>query len=113
MLLLKGLKSYKPSKYKCSDFLSKTHDTFLLWLITFGPLEQKQSYIALLKVLMCSMNARRAQWHGGIFILPYTSLQMVLLLHKTALVNFPMATTVKLNDSIVYFQIFRTLKKLL
>ena len=92
--MLKGLKSYKPSKYKCSDFLSKTHDTFLLWLITFEPLKQKQSYIPLLKVLMCCMNAWGAQWHGGIFILQFTSLKIVLLLHKTALDNFPMATTV-------------------
>ena len=94
MFLLKGFKSYEPSKYKCSDFLSKTHVTFLLWLITFEPLEQKQSYIPLLKVLMCGMNAWGAQWHGGIFILQFTSLKMVLLLHKTTLVNFPMATTV-------------------
>ena len=94
LFLLKGLKSYKPSKYKCSHFLSKTHVTFLLWLITFEPLEQKQSYIPLLKVLMCGMNVWGAQWHHGIFILQYTSLNMVLLLHKTALVNFPMAITV-------------------
>ena len=92
--MLKGLKSYKPSKYKCSDFLSKTHVTFLLWLITFEPLEQKQSYIPLLKVLMCGMNSWGAQWHGDIFISPYTSLKMVVLLHNTALVNFPMAPTV-------------------
>ena len=92
--MLKGLKSYQPSKYKCSDFLSKTHVTFLLWLITFEPLEQKQIYIPLLKVLMCGMNAWGAQWHGGIFILQFTSLKMVLLLHKTTLVNFPLATTV-------------------
>ena len=94
MFLLKGLESYQPSKYKCSDFLSKTHVTFLLWLITFEPLEQKQSYIPLLKVLMCDMNAWGAQWHGDIFILQYTPLKMVLLLHKTALVNFIMPTTV-------------------
>ena len=56
LIYLKGLKSYQPSKYKCSDFLSKTHVTFLLWLITFEPLEQKQSYVLLLKVLMCGMN---------------------------------------------------------
>ena len=69
--------------------------TFIFWwLITFEPLEQKQSYISLLKVLMCGMNAWGAQWHGGIFILQFTTLKMVLLLHKTALVNFPMATTV-------------------
>ena len=40
------------------------------------------------------MNAWGAQQHAGIFILWYTSLKMALLLHKTALVNFPMATTV-------------------
>ena len=91
---LRGLKSYQPSKFESVYFLSKTGLTFLLWLITFEPLEQKQSYIPLLKVLMCGMNAWGAQWHGGIFILQFTSLKMVLLLHKTALVNFPMATTV-------------------
>ena len=73
---------------------SKTHVTFLLWLIIFEPIEQKQSYTPLLKVLMCGMNAWGAQWYGGIFILQYFSLKIVLLLHKTALVNFPMATTV-------------------
>ena len=92
--MLRGLKSYQPSKFESVYFLSKTGLTFLLWLITFEPLEQKQSYIPLLKVLMCGMNAWGAQWHGGIFILQFTSLKMVLLLHKTALVNFPMATTV-------------------
>ena len=40
------------------------------------------------------MNARGAQWYGGISILQYTSLKIEVLLHKTALVNFPMATTV-------------------
>ena len=69
--------------------------TFTFWcLITFEPLEQKQSYIPLLKVLMCGVNAWGAQWHGGIFILQYTSLKLVLLHHKAALINFPMATTV-------------------
>ena len=77
----------------CLHFLRKTHLTFLLWLITFEPLEQKQSYIPLLKVLMCGMNARGAQRHDGIFMLQYISLKMAVLLHKTALVNVPMATT--------------------
>ena len=94
MFLLRGLKSYHPSKFECLYFLSKTHCTFLLWLITFEPLEQKQSYISPLKVLICGMNALGTQKHAGIFILWYTSLKMALLLHKTALVNFPMATTV-------------------
>ena len=63
-----GLKSYEPSKFENVYFLSKTGLTFLLWLITFEPLEQKQSYIPLLKVLMCGMNAQGAQQHTGIFI---------------------------------------------
>ena len=69
--------------------------TFIFWwLITFEPLEQKQSYIPFLKVLMCGMNSYGVQQHAGNSILWYTSLKMALLLHKTALVNFPMATTV-------------------
>ena len=67
MFLLEELKSYQPSKYRCLYFLSKTHVTFLLWLITFEPLEQKQSYIPFLKVLMCGVNALGAQWQTGIF----------------------------------------------
>ena len=43
---------------------------------------------------MCGMNAYGAQQHAGISILLYISLKIALLLHKTALVNFPMATTV-------------------
>ena len=93
LFLLKGLKSYKPSNFECLYFLSKTHFIFLLLLITFEPLEQKQNHIPLLKVLMCGMNAQGAQWHGGIFILRYVSLKMADLHHKTAHVSFPMATT--------------------
>ena len=40
------------------------------------------------------MNTWGAQWLDDTFILWYTSLQMTVLLHKTAIVNFPMATTV-------------------
>ena len=40
------------------------------------------------------MNGWGVQWHGSIFLLQKTSLKMSVLLHKTALVNFPMATTV-------------------
>ena len=38
------------------------------------------------------------QWHSGTFVLRYTSLKMAVLLHKTALINFPMATTVNEQD---------------
>ena len=60
-----------------------------------SPPEQKQSYIPLLKVLVCGINAWGAQWLGGNFTLQYIILKMTILLHKTALVNFPMATTVE------------------
>ena len=69
MFLLRELKSYQPSMFESVYFLSKTGLTFLFWLITFEPLEQKQSYMPHLKVLMCGMNAREAQQHAGIFIL--------------------------------------------
>ena len=99
-----GIKSYQTSKFESVYFLSKTGLTFLLWLITFEPLEKKQSYIPLLKVLMCGMNARGGQQDGGTFILRNTSMKMVVLLHKTARVNFPMATTVvKCNMYLLLF----------
>ena len=44
LLLLRGLKSYQPSKFESLYFLSKTHFTFLSGLITFKPLDQKQSF---------------------------------------------------------------------
>ena len=43
---------------------------------------------------MCGMNARGAHHYAGIFMLSYIPLKMAVLLHKTTLVNFPMATTV-------------------
>ena len=43
---------------------------------------------------MCGMNARGAQWLDDILKLRLTSLKMTVLLQKTALVNFTMATTV-------------------
>ena len=67
--LLRVLKSYQPSEFESVNFLSKICFTFLLWLLTFQPLEQKQSYIPLLKVLMCGMSTQGAQQYGGIFIL--------------------------------------------
>ena len=103
LFYLKWLKSYQLSKFKCVDLLSKTDFTFLLWLITFEPLELKQSYIPHLKVLMCGNNASSYQWCGFIFILYYYHLKLALLLHKTALVNFPIGTTVCSNiDTLLY-----------
>ena len=76
------------------SFYSKTVFTFLLLLITFEPLELKQSYIPHLKVLMCGINALGVQWCGCIFMLCYANLNLALLLHKTVLVTFLLARCV-------------------
>ena len=94
LFYLNWLKSYQLSKFKCVSLLSETYFTFLLWLITFEPLELKQSYIPHLKVLMCRINALDVQRCGYIFILCYTHLKLALLLHKTELVTFLLASTV-------------------
>ena len=43
---------------------------------------------------MFGINARGTQWLGGNFALQYTILKMTVLLHKIALANFQIATTV-------------------
>ena len=63
-------------------------------VITFEPLKINQSYIPHLKELVCGINTFSSQWCGWIFIVCYTHLKLALLLHKTVLVNFPIATTV-------------------
>ena len=47
-----------------TTFLSKSDFSFVLLLVTFEPLEIEQSYIPLLKALMCGMNAVGAQGGG-------------------------------------------------
>ena len=81
---------------------SKTGFTFLLYLITFESIELKQSFIPHLKVLVCGINAFSSQWCGCIFILCYTHLKLALLLHKTAIVNFLMSTTVSMNTVVEF-----------
>ena len=44
-----------------TTFLSKSDFSFVLLLVTFEPLEVEQSYIPLLKALMCGINAVGAQ----------------------------------------------------
>ena len=63
-------------------------------LITFDNLKLQESYIPLLKVLVCGMNAFSPKWCGYIFTLCYTHLKLALLLHKTVLVNSQRSTTV-------------------
>ena len=50
-------------------------------MCTSVPME-KQNYAPHFKVLICRMNSFWAQWHGSILIICYSSLKMVVLLHR-------------------------------
>ena len=63
--------------------LSKSDFSFALLLVTFEPLDIHQSYIPLLKALMCGINAVGAQGSGCMFTLRHAPLKMAVLLHKT------------------------------
>ena len=107
MIQLKKLKGYQPSNFECIfSFYSKTVFTFLLLLITFEPLELKQSYIPHLKVLMCVINALGVIWWRCTFMLCYTDLNLALLLHKIALLMFLLASAVTLQKSLVLKMLF-------
>ena len=64
--------------------LSKSDFSFALLLVTFEPLDIQQSYIPLLKALMCGINAVGAQGSGCMFTLCHAPLKMAVLLHKMA-----------------------------
>ena len=68
-----------------SLFYSGNYIFKIWWLITFEPLIWK---------LLCGINVWSSQWYSCIFILCCAHLKLALLLHKTVLVNFPIATTV-------------------
>ena len=92
---LNGLKSYQPSKFNVSVFLSKADFWFAPVTVSFERLELEQSYIHYLKALKCSNNtSTRGQEHGCRFTMCHASLKMALLLHKVGLVKRPMSTTV-------------------
>ena len=55
-------------------------------LVTFELLEVEQSYIPLLKALMCGINAAGAQRCGCMFTFCHAYLKMGVLLHKMAIV---------------------------
>ena len=84
--------------------LSKSDFSFALLLVTFELLEIKQSYIPLLKALMCGNNAVGAQGSGCMFTLCHAPLKMAVLLHKTQIVCRVMNMSV--------FCIFNSLKSL-
>ena len=67
-----------------TTFLSKSDFSFALLLVTFEPLDIQQSYIPLLKALMCGINAVGAQGSGCMFTFCHAPLKIALLLHKMA-----------------------------
>ena len=69
-----------------TTFLSKSDFSFALFLVTFEPLEIEQSYVPLLKALMCGINAVEAQGCGCMFTFCHAYLKMGVLLHKMAIV---------------------------
>ena len=77
-----------------TTFLSKSDFSFALLLVTFEPLDIQQSYIPLLKALMCGINAVGAQGSGCMFTLCHAPLKMAVLLHKTGNVCRVMITAV-------------------
>ena len=77
-----------------TTFLSKSDFSFALLLVTFEPLDIQQSYIPLLKALMCGINAVGAQGSGCMFTLCHAPLKMAVLLHKTEKVCRVMNTAV-------------------
>ena len=67
--------------------LSKVDFSFALLLVTFELLEVEQSYIPLLKALMCGINAAGAQRCGCMFTFCHAYLKMGVLLHKMEIVH--------------------------
>ena len=86
-----------------TTFLSKSDFSFALLLVTFEPLDIQQSYIPLLKALMCGINAVGAQGSGCMFTLCHAPLKMAVLLHKTGNVCRVMITAVVSNETGNFF----------
>ena len=73
---------------------SKSDFSFALLLVTFEPLEVEQSYIPLLKALMCGINVVEAQGCGCMFAFFHTPLKIAVLLHKMPKVPFVLVLAV-------------------
>ena len=71
-----------------TTFLSKSDFSFVLLLVTFEPLEVEQSYIPLLKALMCGINPVGGQGCGCMSTFCHAPLKIAVLLHKMPKVPF-------------------------
>ena len=67
--------------------LSKSDFSFALLLVTFELLEVEQSYIPLLKAMMCGINAAEAQGCDCMFTFCHAYPKMGVLLHKMAIIR--------------------------
>ena len=63
-------------------------------MVTFEPLEVEQSYIPLLKALVCGINVVGAQGCGCMLTFCHASPKMTILLHKEATVRFDLILAV-------------------
>merc|ERR1712051_833819 len=77
-----------------TTFLSKLDFSFVILLVTFEPLEIEQSYVPLLKALMCGINAVGAQGCSCMVTFCHAYLKMAILLHKEATVRFDLILAV-------------------
>ena len=77
-----------------TTFLSKSDFSFVLLLVTFEPLEIEQSYVPLLKALMCGINAIGAQGCSCMSTFCHAPLKIALLLHKRANGPYSLSETV-------------------
>ena len=80
-----------------TTFLSKSDFSFVLLLVTFEPLEVEQSYIPLLKALICGINVVGAQGCSCMSIFCHTPLKIARLLHKMANGPYSLSETVHLK----------------
>ena len=78
-----------------TTLLSKSDFSFVLLLVTFEPLEVEQSYIPLLKGLMCGINPVGGQGCGCMSTFFHAPLKIAILLHKTANASHLFSGTVR------------------
>ena len=83
-----------------TTLLSKSDFSFVLLLVTFEPLEVEQSYIPLLKALMCGINPVGGQGCGCMSTFCHASLKIALLLHKMANGPYLLSETVNILSTI-------------
>ena len=88
-----------------TTFLSKSDFSFVLLLVTFEPLEVEQSYIPLLKALICGIDVVGAQGCSCMSTFCHAPLKIALLLHKMANGPYSLSETVYVSSLGMYFPV--------